>query len=108
MPRLVFPDGFDEEERSPIGQTADYAAVGEDESTGCACNAGKEVGSVGKERQLGKGLGLGKVLFDFVGGVRSAHADLIRSALLSWKVEGTRTMAIISYNMALSSYPHRS
>lgn len=55
MPRLVFPDGFDEEERSPIGQTADYAAVGEDESTGCACNAGKEVGSVGRRDSWEKG-----------------------------------------------------
>ena len=43
MPRLVFLDGFGEEEWSPVCQAAYYTAVGEDEGAGCAGNSEGEV-----------------------------------------------------------------
>ncbi len=36
MPCLVFLEGFREKERSPVRETADYAAMSEDEGTCCA------------------------------------------------------------------------
>ena len=60
MTCLVLLDGFGEEEGSPICQTADYAAVGEDEGTSCASDSVEEAMSVGKERQLLWSVGIGE------------------------------------------------
>lgn len=59
MPCLVFLKRFSEEERSPVCQTADYAAVGEDEGAGCAGNSGEGAMLVEKERQLRSRIGVG-------------------------------------------------
>ena len=82
MPCLVSLHGLGEEEGSPVRQTADHAAVGEDKGAGCAGDSGKKEALAGKG---GRGMG-GKVLFDFIGDMRFAHADLIRSAILSFIV----------------------
>ena len=38
---LVLLDGFGEQERSPVRDAADYAALGEDEGAGCAGDSGR-------------------------------------------------------------------
>lgn len=81
--------------------------MGEDEGAGCMGNSGMRAALVGKERELGRRIGSGKVLFDFISGMRSAHAYLARSALLIFKEVEHHTTAIISYNMAPSAYLHR-
>ena len=53
MPCLVSFEGFGEEERSPVRETADYAAISEDEGTGCAGNSNGKAVLVTPERQLG-------------------------------------------------------
>lgn len=83
--------------------------MSEDEGAGCAGDSGEEAVLVVGGRSWGKGFEMGKVLFDFVGGVWFAHPHLVRSVVFFWDIEGTRTTAIISYNMApSSSYLYRS
>lgn len=108
MPCLVFLERFGEEEGSPVCQAADYAAVGEDKGAGCAGNSRAEEVLVVEEMQMEWRFGTGgKVLFDFDGGVWFAHADLSHLALFLRDTEEVHTTAIISYNMAPSSYLHR-
>ena len=61
VPRLVFLDGFGEEEGSPVCQTADYAAVGENKCAGCVCDSGEEALLVGRNGIWEGGFELGKV-----------------------------------------------
>ena len=52
MPCLVFLDGFGEEERAPIRQTADDTAMSEDEGAGCMGDSGEGAVLVERERQI--------------------------------------------------------
>lgn len=108
MPCLVFLDGLGEEERAPVRQTANNAAVSEDQGAGCVGDSGKGEVLVGRGGSWDGGLELGKVLFDFVRGMRFSHADLVGLVLLFRQLNRELTTAIISYNMAPSSYLHHS
>lgn len=60
VPRLVFLDGFGEEEWSPVCQAAYHAAMGEDEGAGCAGDSERNMLSVRQVIKLGWGIGIGR------------------------------------------------
>ena len=76
MPCLVFLDGFGEEKRAPVRQAADDAAMSEDKSAGCMGDSREGTMLMGQERHLGRRIGGGEALFDFVRGMGFTHTNL--------------------------------
>ena len=110
MPLFVFTNGLVEEVGAPVCQTADYTAVGEDKRSGRSSDPeeGTKV-SMGRRRQFGGRTGMGREysLTSLVvcGLPTRTWTGQQYPCIIGWRL---RTTAIISYNMAPSSYLHCS